>query len=456
MSHKSGQYSRRAFIKRSTSTSLTVVAGGGLLAACGSSGSSTGSSTSGGSSSANGKKLKGPIAYHQPLTAWVIGDQIQAGITQASKQVGVDMKVIGFNGDSDKELAQIDQMGALGVTAANTVILDTGLIKQLVAASKRNNLRYSSIATMGAWVVPADPQVNFFYQGLVYPPDGAYATCRNMFKALNGKGTFAHLSGSAGVATSPAKDRAVDRALKEFPGIELVGREYGEYNREKSHQALNNILAKTGGKVDAVFCQSDDEGTGALDSLREHKQLGKTLVGAADGIPEFIDAIIEGTAFGTEAVPGYFAGGYTIVQAMDAAAGFKPRPTESLMWADMLIIDNKESAQAFKDKVLTKGALDSVFDFSKSSKVLHPDDWTPLYRIRTFDPDKYWGEAMGVKKPSGYSLPKNFTDAQAKGEPKEVDADYEKRMGTFPLADVAQASRTGKTLFEQLDDAGQQ
>jgi ABC-type sugar transport system substrate-binding protein len=453
MSLESDRFNRRRFMSRSAVTGAGLVAGGGLLAACGSSGSST--STSGASSN-GAKKLTGPIAYHQPLTAWVIGDQIQAGITQAAKQVGVDMKVVGFNGDSDKELAQIDQMGALGIKAANTVILDTGLIRQLVVAAKRNNLRYSSIATMGAWVVPADPQVDFFYQGMVYPPDGAYATCKNMFKALNGKGTFAHLSGSAGVATSPAKDRAVDRALKEFPNIELVGREYGEYNREKSHTALNNILAKTGGKVDAVFCQSDDEGTGALDSLREHKLLGKTLVGAADGIPEFIDAIIEGTAFGTEAVPGYFAGGYTIVQALDAAAGHKPRATESLMWADMLIIDNKESAQAFKDSVLTKGALDSTFDFSKTSRVLHPDDWTPGYRIRTFDADKYWGEAMGVKKPSGYSLPQNYVDARAKGEPKEVDADYEKRMGTFPLGDVAKVSRTGKTLFEQLDEAGGQ
>ncbi|MDO8212289.1 sugar ABC transporter substrate-binding protein [Conexibacter sp. CPCC 206217] len=451
MSHeRAAKLSRRSFITRSAATGFTVMAGGGLLAACG---SSSESSPSGGGAGNPGGKLKGPIAYQGPLTAWVIGDQLEAAAGAVSQQLGLELKKVNYNGDSDKQLAQIDQLGTLGVTGINTLILDGGLARQLATACVRNRTYLSSWATMGPWVVPCEPEIAFHYQGLANPADGAYVMCVNMFEEMGGRGTFAHLSGSGGVSTSPAKDKAVDRALKQYPGIELVAREYGEYNREKSRQVMTNILSKTGGRVDAVYCQSDDEAVGALDALRERNLVGKTLVAGADGIPEFIDAIIDGRAFGTEGAAPIFGGGYTLVQALDASAGHRPKPTETLMYQDLLIIDNKASATAFKQQALAKGAAGRLFDYGLMSRIEHPDDWDPQWPLRTFDPEEYWGVAQGVAKPNGYELPEEYTRAAAAGQRREVDAEYAQQLRRFALAEVARLSRTRKTLFEQLDAA---
>jgi ribose transport system substrate-binding protein len=354
---------------------------------------------------------------------------------------------VNFNGDSNLELSQIDELGTLGVKAVTTLILDGGLTRQLAGSCIRNQLYLSTWATMGPWVVPCEPSINYHYQGVANPADGAYVTCRNMFKALGGRGTFAHLSGSAGVSTSPAKDKAVDRALREFPGIQMIARRYGQYNREASRQVLSNILAKAGRKVDAVYCQSDDEAVGALDALREHNLLGKTLVGGADGIPEFIDAIIQGTGFGTEGAAALFGGGYTLMQALDAAAGHRPRPTETLMMQDLIMVDNVASAQAYKELVLAPNAARGLFDYTKMSRVLHPHDWDAQFPMRTYAPEDYWGRQQGVPKPAGYSLPATYASAVQQGEPKAVNADYAAHLKRFPLLEVARKSRIKKTLF---------
>ena len=438
---------RRAFLGRTTTAGLTIVVGSGFLAACGS--SDEGSSSGGGGK--GGGKLTGPIASQQAIPAGVVFQQLDAAAKEVGKQLKLDVKILNYDADNDRALSQLDQMGTQGVKAVTTLILDNGITRQIAEDCVRNELFLSTWAQVGLWIVPSEPGIDYHYQCLANPPDGAYVTCKNMFKELGGKGTFAHITGAAGSATSLAKDKAIDKALAENPGIEMVARQRGDYDREKSRQVLGNILAKTGNKLDCVFCQSDDSGVGALDALREVNLVGKTLVGGADGIPEFIDAIIKGEAFGTEGVVPFLGGGYTLMQALDASAGHKPNPGETLMQQDMIMVDTKESAEIYKEKVYSKTAGPKLFDYAKMSRVLHPDDWDPQWPLKTFEPEVFWATNQGVPKPDGYDLPDNYVKAVEGGGRAQIDKTYKDHLKSFPLEEAARKSRTGKTLFEQID-----
>lgn len=455
MEGKHRDYTRRQVLARSAA-GLTAFAGASVLAACGSSSSS--SSAGGTSSAAAGassqSSLKGPVAGDGWAPTSFASNEMNAGTAEAARQLGIQCKIYDYNVEDSKELSNLSEMNAQGVVAVSTLILDNGITRQIADYCAKNNMYISTWAQMGQWIVPSEPSVQYHYQGLANPPEGAYFNCVNMFKKLGGRGNFVHISGAAGSATSKAKDHAVNQALAKFPGIKLVARQYGNYDRTTTDTVLTNILAKAGGKVDAVYCQSDDSGTGALDALRKQGLLGKVLVAGADGIPEFVQAIIDGNAFGTEGAVAFFGGGYTVVQGLDAAAGHKPDPAETLMVQDLLLIDNVASAKEYQATALVNGAAGKLFDYKKMSRVLHPNDWDPQWPLRTYDPQQFWAINQGVPKPPGYSLPANYVSAVANGGRAKMDKLYASQMKSFPLEAVARKSLTGKTVFEQLDAAG--
>ena len=439
---------RRAFLGRTSSAGLTIVVGSGFLAACGELGRELGL----GRRRQGGGKLTGPIASQQAIPAGVVFQQLDAAAKEVGKQLKLDVKILNYDADNDRALSQIDQMGTQGVKAVTTLILDNGITRQIAEDCVRNELFLSTWAQVGLWVVPSEPEIDYHYQCLANPPDGAYVTCKNMFEELGGKGTFAHITGAAGSATSRAKDKAIDKALSEYPGIEMVARQRGDYDREKSRQVLGNILAKTGNKLDAVFCQSDDSGVGALDALREVNLVGKTLVGGADGIPEFIDAIIKGEAFGTEGVVPFLGGGYTLMQALDASAGHKPNPGETLMRAGHDHGRHQGVGARSTRSRSTPTAGPEALRLREDVADPAPRRLGPAVAAQDVRARRVLGDEPGRPEarratscPTTTSRPSRATAA-----PK-VDKTYKDHLKSFPLEEAARKSRTGKTLFEQID-----
>ena len=387
----------------------------------------------------------------------VIFEHFNRGTKEVARQFGlapVDEFV--YDSDNSKMFAQLDQMGTIGVNCVSTLIIDNGTSRQVAESAVKNKFYLSTYAQVGLWIMPCEPEIDFHYQCLANPPDGAFTTCVNMFKKLGGVGNFAHITGSTGSSTSRAKDKAIDRAVAMFPGIKMVSRQVGNYDRELSRTVMDAICTANDNKIDAIFCQNDDSAIGAMAALRDRGLIGKTLVGAADGIPEFIDAIIAGEAFGTEGIAAFWGQGYCAVQTLDAFNGHKPDPIEGLMQMDFLMVDTKESAQVYKDAVFGATPGEQLFDYKKMSRLLHPDDWDPQWPIRTADPDTFWAKNQGVPKPDGYELPKAYTDAVAAGGYDAMNTLYRKQLKNFVLLEVARKSSTGKTMFEQVygDDFG--
>jgi ribose transport system substrate-binding protein len=436
--------SRREFVQRSFVFGAAISGGGSLLAACGGDDESAATTTGTGAAS----KLKGKLAAHEFNLSSIPNQQAFDALETIGGLLNIETVKLSYDGDSDKEVAQIDQLGTRGVTAMETLILDNGITRQVANACVRNKIYISTRAQVGQWIVPSEDGIDWHYQCLATPPAGAYVLCTNMFKKVGGSGNFVHLQGVAGSSTDAAKTKFVDKALSENPGMKLVARQRADYDREKARTTLDAILTSANNNVDVVYCQNDDMALGAAAVLRE-RGLNKVLVAGADAIPEVIDEIIAGRIYGTEAIAPPWLAGYCMIQALDAANGHRPDPIEGLMQMDLILVDTPEAGKAYKD-VIGQGA--QAIDYLKLSRLIHPDDWDPQWPIRHFEPEEFWAENQGVPKPSGYELPTDYTDRVADGGYEEVDKMYLDHVKSFPFKDVVEKSSNGKTAFEQLYD----
>ena len=421
-----------------------LVGAGGLLAACG--GDDDDAAATGSATDAAGK-LTGKLAAHEFNTSSIPNQQAFEALATIGTLLGIETVELSYDLDSDKQLAQIDQMGTIGVTAAETLILDNGITRQVADACVRNNIYISTRAQVGQWIVPSEPELDWHYQCLATPPEGAYTLCKNMFEEVGGSGNFVHLEGAAGSSTDAAKTHFVDKVLAEYPDMKLAARQRADYDREKARVVLDEILTSLNDDVAVVYCQNDDMALGALATLRERGLVDKVPVSGADAIPEVIDEIAAGNIFGTESIAPPWLAGYCIIQALDAANGHRPDPIEGLMQMDLLIIDTPESAQSYKETI---GQGAEAIDYLKLSRVLHPDDWDPQWPIKHFEPEEFWAQNQGVPKPDGYELPEDYTARVAEGGYDEIDNLYLEHFGAFAFKDAVAKSRNGETAFQTV------
>jgi ribose transport system substrate-binding protein len=412
-----------------------VLAAGGLLAACGDDDSTSNTQTS---ASKGGKGLKGKVA-HQSFANAAITNQVAFDVLKEfGSQLNLETAEFTYEGDSDRELAQIDQMSTAGVTGVSTVILDNGITRQIADACARSGLYLSSLAQVGLWVLPSEDSINWHYQGLATPPDGAYNLCKQMFEEVGGTGTFVNIQGAAGSATDAAKTKAVDKALKEYPGMKMVARQRGDFDREKSRVVMDRILTAQDDDVDVVYTHYDDMALGVLATVRERGLEGKVLIAGADALPEVVEEIAAGNIFGTEGIGLPVTWGWAMMQTMDVANGYKPDPIEGLMQMKLLLVDTPEAAEAYM-KVKPQDV-----DYAKMSRVLNPDGWDPQWPMVHFEPEQFWAINQGVAKPAGYELPANYTKRVEEGGYQEVDDLFADRLTSFPYEEAMKKSRSGK------------
>jgi hypothetical protein len=109
-----------------------------------------------------------------------------------------------------------------------------------------------------------------------------------------------------------------------------------------------------------------------------------------------------------------------MVRAYDVAHGWKPSPTEAMMYTGVAVITSANVA-AYQ-KVFNGGKL--PFDWKKMSHVLHPNDWDAQNRVWPMDVVTVWERAK-TPKPAGYQLPAAYQDALKNKDDQKVRAQYE-------------------------------
>jgi len=182
----------------------------------------------------------------------------------------------------------------------------------------------------------------------------AEQTARILFNAMGGKGAIVGVGGIA--ANNPAIERknGMMKALKDFPGIELLDYQPADWATQKANQVMQGFLTRFGKKITGVFCANDSMAYGVLEALKADGR--KLPVVAYDGNPEATDLVIKGDLLATCFTNPHWGGGITAALAYHAAIGtFKPskEPKEHREFYGPTIMVTAKDAAAFKAKYIS-------------------------------------------------------------------------------------------------------
>ena len=140
-----------------------------------------------------------------------------------------------------------------------------------------------------------------------------YEVSRTLFEALGGQGKIIHIDGVPAAITAQDRKRGFERALADFPGIELLASQPANYRRLPAVQVFENLM-QAHPVIDGVVSANDDMAVGIVEALEAAGRGGQTLVVGVDVIPDAAALIKEGKMFASGDYSGHDQG-YLAVQA---------------------------------------------------------------------------------------------------------------------------------------------
>jgi ribose transport system substrate-binding protein len=340
------------------------------------------------------------------------------GARRAVEALGGEYRALTNEGDPSRQISQFEQQLQAGAKVFFITAPDPANIPALAAlAEGAEDVVLVNTHEMPEWATPfeyGDSYVTYFTLNNI---EAGYETAKALFEQMGGEGGLVHLSGHPGATPDWQRTLGLQRALEETPGIELLGSQPGEWNRDDARQVMAGFITAQGANINGVFCQNDDVGIGAMNALEEAGIEGVPVTGI-DGNQETMGLILEGRYFGAYTQFPFWQAGYSCVRAVDAYLGWVPRAPERNMFTAGAFI-TADSAQQYLDRFF-EGP--DPFDWQLMSHVLHPDDWDPQNRVWPMDLEEMWS---GVDKPEGWEMPEPLAQSIASGEFDEVAQEYE-------------------------------
>ncbi len=123
-----------------------------------------------------------------------------------------------------------------------------------------------------------------------------YEVSKFLFKKMGGTGKLIHIDGNPAAITAQQRKVGFEKALKEYPGIELLASQPGQYRRLPAVQVFENLMQRYP-QIDGVVSANDDMAVGVVEALTTAGRANKTLVVGIDVIPDAAALIKEGRLF---------------------------------------------------------------------------------------------------------------------------------------------------------------
>ena len=125
-----------------------------------------------------------------------------------------------------------------------------------------------------------------------------YLAGKYIAEKLKGKGTIIQILGPSGSDWTKLRDIGFEKAIKEYPGLSIVGKADGGYVRDKGFTAAQDLLTKNP-KVNAIYGENEEMALGgsqAIDAAGLKHWDGKDgiITIGADGLVSGMEAIRQG------------------------------------------------------------------------------------------------------------------------------------------------------------------
>ncbi len=222
-----------------------------------------------------------------------------------------------------------------------------------------------------------------------YPMDYKYWVCHNspddvqagydiavdMFSKFEtpGEGKILQLQGMLGNSASSNRDAGLEKALAEYPDIELLDTQPTDWDMTKSLDITQTWLSKYS-DIDGIWTSGDPMGLGACTALKNAGYApGQVKTTGVNGTQEAIDSILAGELTNTWDVGGFTQGYYVSAWAIAAKIGLID--VESLPVSDRMFLTPGKLINA--DNAATAGEAPecSYLDFRSFNIGPMENDW---------------------------------------------------------------------------------
>jgi len=299
--------------------------------------------------------------------------------------------------------------------------------------------------TIANWYTPQDAgeeYVQFFAPHFV---EHAYTAAKVLFEEMGGEGGFVHIEGNRGTAPNAGRNIGVEKAMKEYPDIELLGpRLQGNWVRTDSRDGMSDLVSKHGSEIDGYFGQNDAVAIGGLTILEENG-IDVPVVGIDAGEPA-LRLIEQGRMACSVSGMGPWQGGWSMAKVHDYIQGHRMQPAERMMYffAPLVVKNPQEWRNRIGSDIRlpiiqTKEYEQATFqgptpyDWKKMSVAESgADAWDPQIQMGPIRRKNLSGLLAWQKKdkPDWYSLPDVFGNEQAM---QDVERLYENHHQMNPI-----------------------
>ncbi|HSV31633.1 MAG TPA: substrate-binding domain-containing protein [Atribacteraceae bacterium] len=133
------------------------------------------------------------------------------------------------------------------------------------------------------------------------------------------RGKVAIIQGLMAAGSARARDQGTMEILDQYPGIEIVARQPGEYRRADARTVMENILMAQP-EIDVLITHAGEMAVGAIEAMKAAGRRGEFPVTSVDGNNGFLKAIAAGDGHFTALYP-LALGDLTVDVAMRILAG---------------------------------------------------------------------------------------------------------------------------------------
>lgn len=216
----------------------------------------------------------------------------QAAEDQA-KLLGINITVLNANYDSATQLSQVETLLQRNVDA---IVINPTDSKALIPAAKAAYDR-------GVPFVTIDRTVDSDYISLDIESDNYMAgklCAQYIAQRLNGKGKIAIIYGTPGLSVMRERTDGFMDEIKNYPGIEIVAEQNGDFNMAGGMAAAEAILTAHR-DLDAIYAQNDPMALGAVQAIKQLGYQKDIFIAAVDASPAGLEALQKGEYIAFEA-----------------------------------------------------------------------------------------------------------------------------------------------------------
>ena len=203
----------------------------------------------------------------------------------------IDLRFADAQGDVGRQLSQIQNFAAQDAAAIIVNAADTSATPGMTKIARE--------ASVPLVYVNRRPAEETLPAGVVFvgSEDLQAGTLQmeELARLMNHRGNVAIMVGELASNGAQLRTKAVENVVAKYPGMKLIEKQVGNFQRERGLDLMNNWLT-AGTAIDAVASNNDEMAIGAIMAIRQAGLApGKILVGGIDATPDALAELAKGT-----------------------------------------------------------------------------------------------------------------------------------------------------------------